>query len=549
MLTPDRPPPEDYYQNNCQTLLEFVRAQYAGMQQAADVMRVADAYLAASDDAQRLFARLLTRKGPLFRVDSLNYAEVHDSAAAIGELRALDLLDINPPAPADRLLALLRKTELLHGWRWPAGARQWRKQALVTQLLSHSTDALIRQQTAARISWLQIRATAVWDLLRLLYFGERVQDWSAFVLRDLGMMQFEDIPLQHPRLADAAQLQQELRYRKLSQLSRRLEQESTMAARLADELVEDLRVEVSDRFLQRRRNKALLRIALWQERQGEHEAALLSYTHIPVHPARERRVRVLKKMHRSEECEVLLQQIQRAPLCEEEQHFVERFGRRHGAYQPPVTTLEITAVEASVELQALALLTAQGGWGGHVENSLLRSLTGLLYWDIIFLPLPGAFTNPFQSGPNDLYFDDFADARQAALTALESRLQDDAGLQQHLLSIYADKFGIANQLVNWAVLQDLHLPRLLEVIPAADIRRVCAFLIRNLPRRRSGMPDLFVAYPSGAYELVEVKGPNDQLQPGQRVWFEHLARLSIPSRIVKLALRKQTQPTAAVEQA
>ena len=34
------------------------------------------AYLQADDDAQRLFARLLTRKGPIFLEPSLRYAEV-----------------------------------------------------------------------------------------------------------------------------------------------------------------------------------------------------------------------------------------------------------------------------------------------------------------------------------------------------------------------------------------------------------------------------------------------------------------------------------------
>ncbi|MEM9623440.1 MAG: VRR-NUC domain-containing protein [Pseudomonadota bacterium] len=548
MLTPDRPPPEDYYQNNCRTLLEFVRHQYADVHLGAHqyVLELADVYLNAGDDAQRLFARLLTRKGPLFRKDSLRYAEVGDLDAAIEQLLALGLIEVNPAAPADGLLQLMRKPELLSHWSWPSSAKQWRKAELVLHLLGRHPDTVLRQQLSTRMTTLRISARGGWYLLRLLYFGERVQDWSAFVLRDLGLVEYEQITLRKPRLADAAHIERELWYRQLSHLSRRLSEHPNLAPRLAEELVRDMTNPGQDRFLHRRRNKTLLRVAHWQEQQGASEAALATYARVSVHPARERSARVLKKLQRENDCKALLAEIQQSPWCEEEQQFLARFGRRRGGYQPPTTVVEITKVEASVEQQALDLLLSNGGWGVHVENSLVRTLTGLLYWDIIFMPLPGAFTNPFQSATNDLYFEDFVTARQAGVDALEVRLQDDDYLRHKLRQTYANKAGIANQLVNWNVLQALDLEALLAVMPEPHIRRLTAFLLRNLGQRRSGLPDLFVAYADGSYELVEVKGPNDQLQPGQRVWFEHLARMQIPSRVLKLTLaRASPEPLAS----
>ena len=40
-------------------------------------------------------------------------------------------------------------------------------------------------------------------------------------------------------------------------------------------------------------------------------------------------------------------------------------------------------------------------------------------------------------------------------------------------------------------------------------------------------------YGPGSFEFVEVKGPTDQLQPGQRIWFEALEHLELPARVLK----------------
>ena len=75
ILTPQNPAPADYYQNNFCSVFEFVLARFQGI---ADDSIITDlqSYLEASSDAQRLFARLLTRKGPTFLTASLKYAEV-----------------------------------------------------------------------------------------------------------------------------------------------------------------------------------------------------------------------------------------------------------------------------------------------------------------------------------------------------------------------------------------------------------------------------------------------------------------------------------------
>lgn len=528
MLTPRRPPPEDYYQNNCRVLIQFVLNRYQHLLNDTE-NRLLHSFLACSDDGQRLFARLLTRKS-LLRLDQISYAEVSHLADAIDELIQAQLLRLNPPVPAVEVLNLLRKPEIID--LVPDAPRALKKAELVLLWLDGRAEQQIRHRVADLISWVSVAHPNLWSLVQLLYFGSRKHSWSSFVMRDLGMVTYEQVAMSAHQFASRKMLEQTLRYQKLSDLSHRLDEHPGMAS----ELTELLLPAVSDRFLRRRRAKALLRIGQWHERSQAWDAAVEAYRHVEVHPARERMVRVLHKQGDTIGAQAYLEQIKAQPFSEEEAQFAQRFGHRQAGFQPPTTTLDITQVEGSVEQQALTLLLEPDGWGIHAENTLFNTLTGLLYWPLIFADVPGAFTNPFQYGPNDLYDDDFLQPREDLLVELESRLTDDTTFAEHLRRMATTKNGIANALVYWPLLGQVSVDDLLQAIPLDDLRKMCGFLIRHLAQRRAGMPDLLVVHGPKNYELVEVKGPTDQLQPGQRIWFKHLQRMSIPARVVKLKL-------------
>jgi len=385
----------------------------------------------------------------------------------------------------------------------------------------------------------------LWWLVRLLYFGDAVQDWSAFVVRDLGMVRYEPVSMQSRRFNSAEALERDLLYRHYSGLSRRVDEFPGLAEDLLNEMLRlDAAADAAaDRFVQRRRNRTLVRLGRWHERCAQHELACRAYDSVALHPARERLVRVLHKQGQTAAVQARLEEIRRQPFSDEEAQFAERFGQRGGGFQPEVTEISVAVVRSDVEMQALSCYldlcieqgaTAAQTWGAYVENSLVRTLTGLLYWDAIFADVPGAFTNPFQFGPNDLYQEDFVTPRRDVIEQIEALTQTDEGLLGHLHAISTRKQGIANSLVSWRLLDAVPLSAFTDAMPAADIRKLCRFMIRNLAERKSGLPDLFVAYGSGAYEFIEVKGPNDQLQPGQRVWLKHFARLQIPARVLKL---------------
>lgn len=529
MLTPNRAPPKDYYQNNCRALFRFTLDRYADLLPSA-VMADIHAFLDADDDAQRLFARLLTRRGPNIRVDSLRYSEIADVESAISDLCARDLIKAMPFSRADLLLPLLKKVEITRGW--PKLEKRLRKSELIERVVGTYTDWHIHQRVSTLCRWVTILRPDSWDLMRLLYFGRESQDWATFVLRDLGVTQYEPVTFTSRQFADRKSLAIYLHYRELHRYTAHLGEHP----RLAIHLLEMLRDGVDHRPTERKRNKAAIAIGKWCERAGLADLAVSAYDLVHAHPARERAVRVLAKLGRDCEVQQRLEQLRSAPLSEEELQFTERFGKRNAGFQPSTTVVDIQHPPEAVETQALGLLVADGGWGMHVESQLVSTLAGLIYWRAIFADVAGAFTNPFQLGPNDLYAPDFVQARQPVVQDIEAATVDDAEFVACLLETASQKWGVSNHLVSWRMIKQHSLTDIIDAIPVDHMRRLTHFYIRNLEQRRSGLPDLFVAYGPNEYEFVEVKGPNDQLQPGQRIWLRHLDRLGIPARVLKLRL-------------
>ena len=541
-LTPAQPAPAEYYQSNCQHLLSFVRSTY-GTQLPNQLAATADAWLQAGPDAQRLFARLLTRKGPLFRTDLLEYREVSCMNGAIQELLASGLVVENPPVGADQVLGLLRKPELSSLWAGEPGTnRQTAKSQLMDTILSRHPDLAIRKRVAAQFSWIRITRPRDWYTLRLLYFGDRLQDWSAFVLRDLGNVTYVKTDLTTPLFAEPGRLESELNLRRLSGFSYRLEELPSMAP----ELLNALRAAPVDVWAQRRRDRTLQRIGEWSARYGTEQDAEAAFQMCQSHPARERLVRLYHKQGKTEQVNTVLERIRSNPWHDEETQFAQRWGKRRAGFQPKVERWEVNEVSAQVEAQVGNMILSQhpSAVVAHTENLLIRSLTGLVYWDLVFTAFPGAFTNPFQSGPNDLYLEDFLTTRKHPLQQLEAQLLDDERLQQTMIKNHDLHFGQACSLVHWGMFDSLPLALILEAMPASDIRALTRFMIRNLSRRRTGMPDLFVAYAPQSYAFIEVKSPNDQLQPGQRVWLKAMHDMDIPAHVVHLRLTEKPTPSS-----
>ncbi|MCW8127822.1 VRR-NUC domain-containing protein [Microbulbifer halophilus] len=552
----------DYYLTNFHALMEFVMARYQPLL-SDDERRFYSSFRALDLDSQRLYVRLLSRKGvpssagALFRQRKLVYPEIDDLPRAAERLVEAGLLRRNPALPPDEYLPLFSKSELLA--RSPAPLpKTLKRPALELALLEQSDDpAVLRDTLLTDETVLAVQAAEHFETFKLCFFGNLHRDLTDYVLRDLGLYRYEQYPLEQRQLPfqSREQIDRHLCYYDcLAQLDEALDEGADAILALAEQLPDGIR---NDATLHRRLDRLRLTLARQLERLEEPEAADRLYRHCTRPPARERRARIAVRRGDIDTGLALCREILAAPHNEAEQLFAESFGYRTAKraqrlpgweaptrYRPPTQTVALPQVPERVELLAAAWLE-QGSAKAHnnppaaptsdqcfyVENSLLNGVLGLYIWDILFSPVPGAFFNPFQAAPSDFRTADFYPLRRAAFEQRLAELDSDI-LAQRVWRHYREKRGIANPLVAWEALPETLLELALARIPTDHWQSIFRRLLGDIAHHRSGLPDLVLFPAAGGYELVEVKGPGDRLQQNQRRWLAFFARHRIPHRVL-----------------
>ena len=547
--------PVGYYRDNFQFLLDFVLARYADLLSPAE-QAYASGFGQLSLPAQRLYVRLALRKGPVFRSDKIAYAEIPACAAAAAELMAAGYVDAGADAAYEVLLGLLVMPELRRLGPGLAGSG---RAALVASLLASTTVADFH----ASISFKVYRPCHLVLLrtFRLLFFGNLQQDFTEFVLNDLGIMPYERYAIdantrffESRLIIDQALQLADLGERVMGWLETNdREQLLGYTTHMPDPV---------EPGLQRRLDRLSNRVARQLERLAEPTAALAIYRRSCSGEARERQARLLATVPdlvagvsgvAPKAALAACWQIIEGPESEAELEFAVAFAARlyKKMAQPvpaalplltpvvyPQQQLVLLQVPGTrVELAVAEYFEAAGSQAHYVENSLFTALFGLAFWDIIFAPVRGAFFNPFQRRPADLFTPDFALKRAAALRARLAEVACKAALQTRVLDAYGCKQGLANPFVNWSGISLQLLELGLAQIPTNHLQVIFKRLLADPRANRSGFPDLIIFPPAGGYELVEVKAPNDKLQANQLRWLRCFAGARIPHQVVNVLWR------------
>ena len=560
-LNAGQPPPDHYYADNLIALIEGVRQQYGDIL-TPEESDFGAGVIAMPADAQRLLARLISRKGPLVRVDSLEFREIDDTPAALTQLIAREFVSWCPEAPVADLTRLLTRAELAECFGdvlvageaprdaatgngssgIPAAVAQRQADTPPRRSTARKRDYLewierslcegeVRRRIERRCPWLTLDIGERLELYRLLFFGDRRRDLSTFVLRDLGLARYVEYELARERrlFADRAALDAYIALLGLGDYIDELGPKPP--ADDAMPVLEALWQPHGNRLFERRRSRILNRLGRGLERVREFDAALACYARSSMAPARERRTRILKRLGDLDAVERLRRRMREHPICPQEADFAGRFGtRRHRAWPEETIILDVPDIDR-VEAAAAAILTADEGRAWHLENALPMGLFGLAYWDWIFAPVDGMFINAFQTAPIDLFWPDFLKARREKCA--DPLAADDETLRAAMLDACRAHRGVANRLVDWRVFDADMFGILLDGLGMGAVRKLLAFASADLDNARRGFPDLTVVYGPGRFEFVEVKGPNDRLRDDQNLWIERLRAARLPVRVAR----------------
>ena len=530
-----------YYLHNFQRALTWVGERYADLLDDAERGFMAE-FPALPQASQALMVRMLMRRGPWFRASRLTYEEIGATEAAAGPLLQLGWLDAQAPMTLDELFGLHTKPELNRMFAHVAVKSATRKGDLLEAAREAGAEArpYADWNPAADEPVWRVTVSDICERFRLMFFGNLHQDWSEFVLADLGVFQYETVPFDAS--SRAFQTREDVDcYLALHACRVALDEGAD-----ADALMQSVQACASGNpWLEKRRAKVLLRIGQACERAQDWAAAQATYEHCAYPGARHRRIRVHERMARHDEALALALHAQGAPESEEESQRVARMlprlyralgqGRPERAPTPVVPRTDLTlqrpTTPAPVEYVTRDYLHQDDAPVHYVENALLNSLFGLLCWPAVFAPLPGAFFHPFQRGPADLDAPDFHDRRQALFADCLAQL-DTPAYRDLILQRYADKAGLQSPFVFWGSLSETLLTQALDCLPPAHLKLVFTRLLRDVKTNRSGLPDLIRFWPSERrYELIEVKGPGDKLQDNQIRWLQYCVSHGMPVRV------------------
>jgi hypothetical protein len=403
---------------------------------------------------------------------------------------------------------------------------------------------------------LEIVEVAQLDILmvyRLLFFGNFHQNMTEFVVHELVN------PFEKYQLCGGTDI---FRSRKiineLLDLKSRSEEVSKLKESKGNEsalkqLIFKLPKRSLEPVLGRNYDRIVNRVARYLERKGLLEDAAELYSMAQDAPARERQARIFARLGREEESMKFCSSILANPCSEEELEFAhvfgERLAKRHGLTTKNQFGLQQTKIEqaeihilninTSVELSACNHFQKLGYKSFYVENNLLRGLFGLCFWDIIFASIEGAFFNPFQRKPADLYTPDFLINRRSMITDRLKYIKK-SGFRKLAKIVYRKKYGVANTFVNWRRLNDVLLENAFDRIPSKDLVLIFEKMLVDLKNNTSGFPDLIIFGDEG-YQMIEIKGPGDKLQKNQARWFRYFELHNLPSKVVHVKYLEATR--------
>ncbi|CAN6801582.1 unnamed protein product [Brassica oleracea] len=196
------PPKTTRYQLNFNVLVQEVLRSCSHLF-TADEKTFLESFPSLSEDSQRLFIRLYTRKGPWFRLSNISYPEVSDSLQALKDLTVSGFMSSVEDANDLSYQKMKEITELLNVTELrdilsvnKVFSRGSRKRDLIDSLCSYYNDrtrmdigTMILERTGLCAKISSTAESLIWRVERLFFLNGE-QDLSSFVLLDLGIIKY-----------------------------------------------------------------------------------------------------------------------------------------------------------------------------------------------------------------------------------------------------------------------------------------------------------------------------------------------------------------------
>jgi hypothetical protein len=535
-----------YYLDNFHRLSDGVEQQYSDVLNN-DELQFLQAFRGLSIQSQCLYVRLISRTGPWFRERKLKYSEISAIAPALDELLSTGFAGEAQGLSLAEAASLFTFAELLEifvdALDTEKPSTKQNLLALLEALPFDESEILSVISTVERVRIVKPLRGEFVELLQLLFFGNRYQSLTEFVLQDLGVLQYFPYPVERTQrqFSNREAVNEYLACAELADEHRQIVEEGRVDD-LPELAVRVLTFDLSFNSSIKRQHRLYNRLARDLERSEYFDLAIALYDRSERHPARERRTRILERIEQWPAARTLCENILKAPWCEAEQEAAtrilprvqrklggERIVRKRDNFQE--LQLELQREDSAVEHIAATALEQDWTAVRYVENHLFNTMFGLAFWEQIFQASPGAFNHAFQAGPLDMYDRDFRQRRGASIAKRFDELHR-ANLSEVLISAYEKFFPYQSHWVNWRAIDAELVSAASSVIPTHHLLAIWERMLFDPRENRKGFPDLIaLGQHSGDYCLYEVKGPGDALQDSQKRWLRFFGQQDIPAQV------------------
>lgn len=527
----------DYYWKNFEQILSWVQHWHADLLSPEDNALI-DGFFALPLDARKLWLRLSSRKPSWFRSDKLHYADINDLTAAQQQLCEKDWAEQPVLRLTDWLqamtqlelkqFALARAATITPSATKPELLKQLAGQLAADEIPPFTAIQPLRQHQFQRILW--------------LFFGHSNSDLSELVKTALGHVQYEDYRIRPRGIFDSQAALTQFEILTLWQIQWRDASLPEQQHLIADLLGWLQRTVLRPQFIGKC-SRVLNAVARQLERQGLYHQALTLYQLSRREPSREREIRCWLKLGQREQAERCYNAALNNITNANEKLTLQRMGHYFG--QPRRRRRQYHAVQhinapivAAEQLEYWLLQEyRQQGWEGEFgENLLPQAIFGLVFWDIIFADIGGAFCQPFQRGPRDLLSPTFVSKRQHLIARrLRSIERYPNAVEKRIARLAITKSGIENPFIVWRWARQRELATWFNRLPPQHWLAIFRQMLADIRQYRSGFPDLWLWHSEFGALLIEVKGPKDSLRGNQRDWLDYLTDNQIRCGVVDIA--------------
>ncbi len=532
--------PTYYYHTHFLEMLAFVSQHYEHALRPAH-RELIDAYHDLSLPAQRLYVRLVNRKGSVFAQNRLRYPEIGDVRPPLAELAAAGWVGHPDVDDLHDLLHCLTRTQLLQLLLpdFVGLSRSLRKAEYIAFALQNAAPGSLLERLPVGTVVAQRHSNPLLYMM-FLYFGRLPDGLAQFTMRDLGIVQTQGFRKDYePRFNELEEAEEHFFFG----LRLKLLERTVLPAGLA-EISADAESwpEPSYPGAARLRDQLAERIGRAAEDAGESGLALAVYGRGESSLCTERRVRILLATGQKDAARQLLERAIAAPGSDAERLFAEDLYQRKFDRKKTSVATDALRAAASIDLDevyagapekgAVAYYEAQGHRAWRIENTLWRTLFGLLFWDELYPGTGADLHSPFEWLPLSLKNGSFLQQNQNSIDTKLKLLEDKPALVRTILATSTRHYGRANAVFRWRQTTLDALFALLETIDARLLRGALLRLAEDYNGNRHGYPDLLVIDQDGP-RFVEIKTEGDQLRHNQHVRLEQLRADGLRAEIIR----------------